>query len=246
MDTYNPATIGSDDMIAILARLDRYLNRHGSRYGEAPIRDDQRDDVRQSILADWLGDDWTARDMESLARHGRTLFPPTLSETGRHLRGLLFHAGRARKRGWRAEGSTRRVADRRRDREEFTGAGSASRAADPARIVAAVESATGALVLSPAAQRERSRRGLPATIPGGASFVSSKAPRPFRVMRRRGRKGITIDVVARLEDRTLIDVRPYTVHRFERVGSVPNRDVPRSFAKLPAGVTAADCREAIG
>jgi hypothetical protein len=65
-------------------------------------------------------------------------------------------------------------------------------------------------------------------------------------MRRRGRKGITIDVVARLEDRTLIDVRPYTVHRFERVGSVPNRDVPRSFAKLPAGVTSADCREAIG
>jgi hypothetical protein len=65
-------------------------------------------------------------------------------------------------------------------------------------------------------------------------------------MRRRGRKGVTIDVVARLDDRTMIDVRPYNVYRFERVGTVPNRDVPRSFAKLPAGVTAADCREAIG
>jgi hypothetical protein len=268
-DMYDPATISAADIGAIVARVDRYLNRHGSTFGETPLREDQREDVRQSIVADWLGDDWTAREIESLSRHGRTLFPPTLSDMGRHLRAALFHAGRARKRGWRSEGAARRVADRRREPEEFTGAGSASRAADPARIVSAVESATGELVLSPAAQRYRSRKGLPLKYRGGVAFTPADAPRPFRIMRRRGRMVYTIDVVGRYETHTAIDIREARDYRFERVGSVPHRieanghyrptlgigrvvrskpnpATAKSRKALPQGVTADDCRGIVG
>lgn len=245
-DSYSPATIDSVTLAALLDRLARYLNRHGSRYGETPIPADSVEDVRQSILADWMADDWTGREFSILARTGRTLFPPTLSETGRHLRALLFHAGRARRRGWRAEGATKRIAERRRDGGDFDGAGMASRAADPARIAAAVESVSGELLLSPAAALERSRRGLPLKYRGGVSIVPDDAPARLRVMRRRGRKGFTIDVVARHDDRTDIEIREYREHRFERVGKVPNRAVVRSRRPLPAGVSAADVRAAIG
>jgi hypothetical protein len=247
-DMYDPATISAEDISAIVERVDRYVNRHGSTFGETPLREDQREDVRQSIVADWLGDDWTAREIESLSRHGRTLFPPTLSDMGRHLRAALFHAGRARKRGWRSEGATRRAADRRREPEEFTGAGSASRASDPARIVAAVESATGELVLSPAAQRHRSRRGLPLKYRGGVSFIPADAPRAYRAMRRRGRKVYTVDIVGRYETHTAIDIREAREYRFERVGSVSNRTAAagKSRKALPQGVTGADCREVVG
>lgn len=244
-ETYTPA-VDAVTLSALLARLDRYLGRHGSQYGETPIPADQREDVRQSIVADWIGDDWTARELQSLTRHGRTLFPPTLSDTGRHLRALLFHAGRSRRRGWRAEGATKRVADRRRDRGDFDGVGMASRSADPARILAAVESVSGELLLSPAAARERSRRGLPLKYRGGVSIVPDDAPSRLRVMRRRGSKGYTIDVVARHDDRTTIEVREYRAHRFERVGKIPNRAVVRSRRPLPPGVSADMLRDAIG
>ena len=243
-DAYNPATIGPTDLASLLARLDRYLNRHGSRYGEQPIMDDQRDDIRQGIIADWLGDDWTAREIECLAKHGKTLFPPDLSEIGRHLRAVLFHAGRCRRRGWRAAGA-KQVCRLERDAEDFSGAGQSSRAKDPARLVAAVESATGELVLSPAAARNRSRRRLPLKYRGGVAFTPDDSPRPFRLMRRRGKIGYTLDVVERREDRTVIDIRSYRVYRFERVGSVPNRDVVRSRRPLPKGTGAAAAREAL-
>jgi hypothetical protein len=245
---YDPATISAADIEAIIARVDRYLNRHGSTFGETPLREDQREDVRQAIVADWLGDDWTAREIESLSRHGRTLFPPTLSDMGRHLRAVLFHAGRARKRGWRSEGATRRVADRRREPDEFTGAGSASRSPDPERIVAAIESATGELLLSKTAARHRSRRGLPLKYRGGLSYIPADAPRPFRVMRRRGRKVYTVDIVGRYETHTAIDIRESREYRFERVGSVSNRTAAAGKGRkaLPKGVTGGDCREVVG
>lgn len=270
-DAYDPATIAADELSAILARVDRYLNRHGSTFGESPIRDDQRDDVRQSIILEWLSDDWTAREMDSLAQHGRPLFHASMSDMGRHLRAVLFHAGRSRRRGWRAEGaSQKRIVDRRRDAEEFTGAGSASRASDPARIVSAVESATGELVLSPAAARYRSRRGLPNKYRGGVAFVPADAPRPIRIMRRRsGKKVYTIDVVGRFDTHTSIDIREARDHRFEPVGSVrhrvednghyrptlgigrivrsrPNPAIAKSRKALPEGVTADECREIVG
>jgi len=268
-DTYNAADISAADLEAVLRRLRRYLLRHGSPSGETPISADQFDDVQQSILADWLGDDWTARELESLARNGRTLFGPTLSDLGRHLRAMLFHAGRARKRGWRAEGATQRVADRRRDPEGFRGIGAGSVSADPARIVAAVESVSGELVLSRSAAAARSARGLPLKVRPGVSAIPADAPTTFRVMKRRNVKGWTIDVVERLEDRTRIEIRPWVEYRFERVGKVPHRVADNAYyvptlgigrvvrtrpnpavqpvrKRLPAGVGAADIREAVG
>jgi hypothetical protein len=268
-EAYTPATVSAADLEALRGRLDRYLNRHGSRYGETPIPADQKDDVAQSILAEWWGDDWTAREMESLARHGRTLFAPTLSELGQHLRALLFHAGRARRRGWRAAGATERVADKRRDPEGSKGAGAGSVTGDPARLVAAVESATGELVLSKEASRHRSRRGMPLKYRPGLPIVSSRAPTAFKVMKRRNATGYTVDVVARHEDRTAIEIRKWVRYNFERVGQVPRRvednahyvptmgigRVVRSKPNparrparkpLPEGTTVADVRTAIG
>lgn len=261
MDVYSPATIGPADLEALMGRLDRYLDRHGSLYGETPIPPDCRDDVRQSIIADWWGDDWGAREFAYLASRGRNLFGPDLSELGRHLRALLFHAGRARKRRWRAEGAKRGEEARRRGMEDFSGAGSASRAADPALTVAAVESASGALVLSKSAALERSRRRLPLKYRGGLSAVPDDAPKAFRWMKRRNAKGVDLVVVARHDDRTEIEFRPWVRFNFERVGSVPHRiewtddagqrrSSPNparapSRRKLPAGVDAAGLREAL-
>jgi hypothetical protein len=269
---YDPATISAADLDAIIGRLNRYLSRHGSRYGETPIRPDRVDDVRQSILADWFGDDWTAREWTALERNGKSLFPATLSTLGQHLRAMLFHAGRCRRRQWRETGTGERVADgsrQSRNPDGFRGTGSASVAADPARIVAAAESASGQLVLSPAAERERVRRNLPTRYRGGLSYVPDDSPSRFRWMRRRSRVGYTVDVVARREDRTEIEIRPYRVHRFERVGMVPNRveanahyrpalgigrivrsrpnpALALSRRPLPQGFGYGECREAIG
>lgn len=261
MCVYNPATISAADLHAIMARLDRYLARHGSAYGETPIPADTLDDVRQGILADWLGDDWTAREFEYISRNGRTLFPASLSTLGRHLRGMLFHAGRARRRCWRAAGAKRGEASRRRGLEDFQGAGSASRAADPALVVAAVESASGVPVLSKAAQRNRARRGLALKFRGGVPAVSSKAPKAFRVMKRRNAGGWIVEVVSRHQDRTCIAISRWTRYNFQRVGAVPHRiewtdaagrwhsepnPVRRpAMRKLPKGVNAATIREAL-
>jgi hypothetical protein len=235
---YDPTTIAAADLDSILTRLDRYLNRHGATNGETPLPDSMREDVRQSILADWLGDDWTARDFDYLARNGRTLFPPTLSAMGQHLRAMLFHAGRARVRRWRQAGQAQGSAadHRRRGMDDSRGAGMGSRSADPALILAAVESATGELVLSAAAAANRSRRGLPNRRRGGLSAVPAKmAEKRTRWFKTRNSTGYTIDVVARHDDRTDIVIREFTRHNFERRGTITNRVMPRTFKKLPAG-----------
>jgi len=245
---YDPTTIAAADLDAILDRLDRYLNRHGAANGETPIPESMRDDVRQSIITDWIGDDWTAREFEYLARNGRTLFPPTLSDVGQHLRAMLFHAGRARVRHWRQPGQAQGSAadHRRRGLDDTRGAGMGSRSADPALIVSAVESASGELVLSKTAAANRSRRGLPNRRRGGLSAVPAKmAEKRTRWFKTRNSKGYTIDVVARHEDRTDIVVREYVRHNFERRGTITNRAMPRTVKKLPAGVTAADIRGAL-
>ena len=245
---YDPTTIAAADLNAILDRLDRYLNRHGAANGETPLTASMRDDVRQSILTDWIGDDWTAREFEYLSRNGRTLFPPTLSEMGQHLRAMLFHAGRARVRHWRQPGQAQGSAadHRRRGLDDSRGAGMGSRSADPALIVSAVETASGELVLSQTAAANRSRRGLPNRRRGGLSAVPAKmAEKRVRWFKTRNSKGYTIDVVARYEDRTDIVVREYVRHNFERRGTITNRAMPRTVKKLPAGVTAADIRGAL-
>jgi hypothetical protein len=246
---YDPATISAADMDSILARLDRYLNRHGSSMGETPLSDSMREDVRQSILLDWIGDDWTAREFEYMARNGRTLFPPTLSDMGQHLRAMLFHAGRSRVARWRQPGQGQGAAadHRRRDVDDSRGAGMASRSADPALILSAIESASGELVLSKTAAVNRSRRGMSNRRRGGLSAVPAKsAERRLRWFKTRNSRGYTIDVVARHADRTDIEIRRYDRLNFERRGTIANRAMPKVFKRTPAGVTAADVREALG
>jgi hypothetical protein len=123
----------------------------------------------------------------------------------------------------------------------------ASRSADPALIISAVESASGELVLSNAAAANRSRKGLPNRRRGGLSAVPAKsAERRLRWFKTRNSRGYTIDVVARREDRTDIEVRRYDRYNFERRGTISNRAMPKIVKRMPEGVSAADVREALG
>jgi hypothetical protein len=88
-------------------------------------------------------------------------------------------------------------------------------------------------------------------------------------MRRRGRKVYTVDVVARHDTHTAIEIRETRELRYERVGSVPyrleanahyrptlgigrvvrskpNPAAAKSRKPLPDGLTAGDCRDALG
>lgn len=227
MLNYNPATIGAADLEAITARLDRYLKRHGSEYGESPIPGGDHDEARQVILADWLSADWAALELTYLQRNGKTLFGPTLSELGAHLRAVLFMAGRARVRGWVESGPMRRAAraeSRRRDVDDSTGAGMGSRAADPARLVAAVE--------------EAQARGITATP------VDEQGKR-LRWVKTRNSTGYTVEVIRREHDRTVIDVRSFARFNFRRAGSIPARALPKCRKRIPATVTRRQMLEAL-
>jgi len=246
---YDPKTISAADLTTLVGRLERYLNRHGSAQGETPLPESAREDVAQSILTDWLGDDWEEREAEYLCRNGRLLFNPSWSELGCHLRALLFHAGRARVRRWRQPGQAQGSAadHRRRGLDDTRGAGMSSRAADPALVVSAVESASGELVLSQTAARNRSRRGLPNRLRGGLSSVPAKqAERRLRWFKTRNSVGYTIDVVARHADRTDIAITPYTRWNFQRRGTLRNRDIVKTVKRIPDGITAADMLDTIG
>lgn len=227
MDTYNPNTIGRDDLAAVLARLDRYIRRHGSPYGETPVPGGDMEEARAVIVADWLSADWAAMEWTYLQRNGRTLFGPDLSDLGRHLRAALFMAGRARRRGWVEAGPMRRASraePRRRDLTDSSGVGMASRAADPARIVAAVEHAQ--------------QHGMDRT-------PDRFSRRRLRWVRTRRSHGWTVEVVARLPDRTLVRFERWTRHNYRRAGDMLNRDMPKTRKRVPAGWTAADLREGL-
>ena len=224
---YDPATISSADMEAIIARVGRYVRRHGSEYGETPLPGGDQDEAQQVILSDWLSADWAALELTYIGRNGRSLFPPTLSETGRHLRAALYMAGRARKRRWVEAGPMRRAARaeaRRRDIEDSSGSGMASRAADPARLVAAVE--------------EAQRRGVTATP------VDEKGKR-LRWVKTRNSTGYTVEVVRREDDRTIIEFREYTRFNFRRAGSIPARQMPKTRKRIPGGIDARAMMEAL-
>lgn len=227
MDTYNPCMISEADTVAIIARVNRYVARHGSEYGETPVPGGDREEARSVIIADWQSADWEALEWTYLQRNGRPLFTADLSDTGRHFRAVLFMAGRARKRGWVEAGPMRRAARaeaRRRDIDDSTGAGMASRAADPARIVAAVEDAQRAGLRSTPDRFARRRR---------------------RVVKTRNTHGFAVSVVRREADRTVIEFLPWTRYNFRRAGDMANRDVPKTLRRVPAGWTADTLREAI-
>lgn len=250
MDTYNPNAISDADTLAIIARVDRYIRRHGSEYGESPVPGGDREEARSVILTDWQSADWEALEWTHLQRNGRPLFSPDLSDLGRHYRAALFMAGRARRRGWVESGPMRRAARaeaRRRDMDDSTGAGMASRAVDPARVAEAVE--------------EAQKRGMTATP------VDDQGKR-LRWVKTRNSTGYTVDVVRRESDRTVIDIRPFTRYNFRRAGTVPlrvednahyrpvhgigrvvrsrpNPAIGKTRKRVPAGWTADALREAI-
>lgn len=226
-DTYNPATIDRDTLDSVLARVGRYVRRHGSEFGETPCPGGDMEEAAAVIVAEWQSADWEALEWTYLQRNGRPLFTPDLSDTGRHLRAVLFTAGRARVRGWVEAGPMRRAAraeSRRRDMDDSTGVGMASRAPDPARVMEAVEQAA--------------RYGVTATP------VDEQGKR-LRWVKTRNSRGHTIDVVARHDDRTEIDIRAFTRYNFRRAGSIPANRLPRCRKRIPAGVTVDQLREAI-
>lgn len=204
MDTYNPQTIGRSDLDSILARVDRYVGRHGSAYGENPVPGGERQETAQAIVAEWQTADWTDLELKYLARNGRTLFGPDLSDMGRHVRAVLFIAGRFRRRRWTYAAADRRAGraeSRRRDMDDSRGVGMSSRSADPALIAQAIESSGGVIRSTP--DRVRRRR--------------------LRWIKTRNSTGWTIDVVRRLADRTDIEIRRHVRFNFKRIGDIPNR-----------------------
>lgn len=249
-DAYNPAAISDEDVRRIIARVDRYVKRHGTEYGEAPVPGGDMDEASAIIVADWQGLDWATVELTYLARNGRCLFTPDLSDMGRHLRAALFCAGRARRRGWVMSSSDRRArrADaRRRDMDDSPGASMASRAVDPARLAAAVE--------------EAEARGLPCTS-------RRQRARRLRWVKTRNTHGVNVEIVARHADRTDVRFVEWTRYNFRRAGSDPlrvednahyvptlgigrvvrSRPNPAQLPgrrRIPAGVTRNTLREAI-
>lgn len=244
---YDPKDISVADAQALQARARRYVDRHGSPYGEKPLSDVDREDVAAQIVADWFSADWEALQWEYTSKTGRALFNATLSALGMHLRALLYIAGRSRRRNWKPEDwKGARVAERRRDGAEYSGASADARALRPDAILAAVETATGALLLSPAAAQARSRAGLPLRQRGGLQCIPKRfAEKRLRVQKRRNGSRVVCHVLERQPTRTLVRFERAIHYRFERVGTIPNREMPRSVKRPPQGFEAPQAREAL-
>jgi hypothetical protein len=232
---YDPRTISETDAAAILARLARYVGRHGSPLSEAPLSPEAQGDAVGEIVCDWYGADWGTLEALHLQRSGRLLFSPDWSDLTCHLRAALYMAGRARRRRWHpdsASGQRGRADARRRDPGEFDGAGQASRSASPERIVAAAEEASGELVLSPAAVANRSRRRQPLRVRGVLrSIPRDYAAKRLRWTKRRNGSRILCHVDGRRDDRTLVRFERVTIYRFDREGSILNREMPRTIKR---------------
>lgn len=226
-DSYNPAAITETETLAILARIARYVRRHGSEYGEAPVPGGDHDEAVAVIVADWMGADWEALEWTFLQRNGRPLFSPDLSDMGRHMRAAIFMAGRARRRRWMESGPMRRAAraeSRRRDMDDSTGASMASRAPDPARVFWAVENAR---------------------VDGFRTIPDRFSRRRRREMKTRNTHGHTVEIVRRESDRTVITFAPWTRYNFRVVGDTSNREMPRTLRRVPEGWTRDTLREAV-
>jgi hypothetical protein len=249
MDSYNPATISETEAAAILARAKRYVVAHSGPLSEKPLSPEAQDDAAGEIVADWLGADWDALQWGHLERTGRSLFHASLTDMGQHLRAVLYIAGRARRRGWHPDtASGRRGAReaRRRDPGDFQGASMASKAPSPDRVAEAIESATGRLVLSPEAAAARSKAGRPLTVAGGVrSIPRDQARKRLRVEKTRNATDITLEIVSRLPDRTVIRLERAVRYNFRRVGSISNRAMPKTLKRLPEGTQPESLREAI-
>jgi len=238
MSHYDPSTVSEADAAAVTARIDRYIQRHGSPYGETPVTDPE--EVRQGIVADWLTADWLTIELGVAARSGRLLFDPTLSDMGRHLRAALFMAGRSRRRRWHAEGdgvTTARQEHRRRDLDDTRGAGMASRSADPSLILSAVESAAGGLRSVPDRARRRRLRMLKTR--NSSRGLLTVTSRPAAKLDADGRVWYPVGSY------TGVQIERVTVFNFRQAGDTPNRQTPKTLNRLPEGWTPDTLREAI-
>lgn len=227
-DSYSPTAISEADTAAILARIARYVRRHGSEYGETPVPGGDQDEAVAVIVADWMGADWTALEWTFLQRNGRPLFSPDLSDMGRHTRAALFMAGRAKRRGWVESGPMRRAAraeSRRRDMDDSQGSGMASRAPDPARVAAAVEEAYGkGLVATPVDYLGERLRWVK-TRNSTRAWVTITAPAPA-VYSEDG------PITYREGAATGIRVESATVYNFRRAGKIPARQLPKTRKRI--------------
>ena len=261
--SYDPATMSAADADAIMTRVRRYCVRHGSPYGETPLPGGDIEEARQVIMMDTLSADWNELEWTYLQRNGRTLFPATLSEMGIALRAALFMAGRARRRGWVESGPMRRSAraeSRRRDMDDSSGVGMASRAADPARMLAAVESAVaGIRSVTTRGRRDRSRIVKTRNSTRGLVTITR---RPVATLGDDGR------VWYGEGEYTGVQFERVTTYNFRRAGSIPlriednahytpvygigrvvrsrlNPAMSKSLNRLPEGVSAAELLEAL-
>lgn len=227
-DSYNPTAITETDTLAIVARIARYVRRHGSEYGETPVPGGDHDEAVAVIIADWIGADWESLEWTFLQRNGRPLFSPDLSDMGRHMRAALFMAGRAKRRGWVESGPMRRAAraeSRRRDMDDSTGASMASRAPDPARVAAAVEEAYGKGIMATPVDYLGQRLRWVKTRNSTRYVLSITAPAPA-VITDDGR------VTYREGAATGIRVEAVTVYNFRRAGKIPARELPKTRKRV--------------
>ena len=238
--SFDPTAMSAADADAIVTRVRRYCLRHGSPYGETPINGGDIDEAVQVIMTDTLSADWEEMEWTYLQRNGRTLFPATLSEMGIALRAVLFMAGRARRRGWVESGPMRRSAraeSRRRDMDDSSGVGMASRAADPARMLAAIESAAdGIRSVTTRGRRSRSRMVKTRNSTRGLVTITR---RPVATLGADGRVWYGVG------EYTGVQFERVTVYNFRRAGDTPNRETPKRINRLPVFVTALDLLEAL-
>jgi hypothetical protein len=237
---YHPNAIGGQEAEAVIRRVARYVRRHGSEYGEKPVPGGDIDEAVAVIVADWQLADWDAIELSYWERHGRLLFDPSHGDMAWHLRAVLFMAGRARKRGWATTSSDRRARRgeaRRREMDDSPGAGMASRAADPARTVAAIEDAERGLRSVPDRFRRRRSRLVKTRNSSRVLLVVTRRP------------VATVDGGGRVRfgdgESTGIAFERVTIHNFRRVGDMANRDIPKTVNRPPANVTREAMREAL-
>lgn len=224
MFVYSAQAISREDSAAVVARIGRYVKRHGGAYCEYPLTPEGMDEAISQIVFDWQSADWIEMEWKYLVRTGRLLFDPDAEPIANHLRAALYCAGRCRKRGWRdASPEARRVArgERRRDREDFTGAGMASRSPSPDRIAMAIETA-GMEGLRSVPRREAAKR-----LRWAKTRNSGHYPRP----------------VACFDDCTYIEWLPRQ-RNFQRIGSVRNRATAKTLRRVK-GWSATQLREAL-
>jgi hypothetical protein len=203
----NNVWLSDDHARQVGEAIDRYLGRHGGMSNPATLLPCDREDMRQTIMADWLGADWTSLCLTHLTNMGRHLFPGDGSPMDYHLRGALFMAGRARVRRWHGEDEGTTIPSlRARASTDFSGAGMGSRTASPDRILAAVETVT----------RE------------GVRPVSDRAARARRrLVRTRRSFTYLISVVGRYEMHTAIRVEKVAIYNYRQAGTVPNRQTAK-------------------